>query len=547
MILKSLFRTIVRSLTVLAVVFISYGGIGVLADIRAGVVRADEALFSSVAFEHSFSTAGTVHETNTPSESSSPYFWVLSGGKLIQGNGVGTTIQGDVPSTDSYYKSYASLAPVTSDTGKHPQNLFQLLTKDTWENVRQEVTVTIADHNLENSKNRHSWDGIDLIARYKDSRNFYYGSLRMDGKISLKKRVNGTYYTLAEVPYFTGSYSASSNPTLLPENAPIRLAIETITNSNGSVTVRMYGDKSQSGWKLLAEKTDTGSGTGGVITGRGRAGIYADFMDVSFDNYRLLTRSEGTPSPDPLPVLSSVLYGLSSALSLEESSSASASGSSQWWLNSGAYFKVENGIGKTNQGSLPSSDRWRELYAASNPRDTDNGYHPQNIFRLLTKSTFKNVEQKAYFNIRKYNLSDSPLRAEHNGFLFFNRYKDGNNLYYTGLRVDGSVIVKKKLNGTYYTLASKKVISGAYNRSTNPNLIPEEKWVGLKSVVTDLADGSVRIRVYTDLSGTGSWTLAAEVVDNGSTHGPVISSKAMGGIRTDYMDLWFKEYSIREL
>lgn len=542
--IESLLRGTLRIATVLAVIFISYGGIGVVADIKAGRVLAQETAFGTLSFEHLFSSSGVLHEAGSPAESTSPYFWLVSGGRMIEVSGVGKTMVGDIPSSDPYHVRYAKIQPMVSDLGAHPQNDFRLLTKDTWENVRQEITVTVRDHHLSSSENRHDWNGIDLIARRKDDNNYYFATVRMDGKVALKKRVGGANYTLAQTSYFPGTYSAQSNPTLIPENTPLTLALEAATNADGSVTLKLFSDKG-SGVQLLLQKTDAGA-NGAVIVGSGRAGIYSDFMDLEFDNYRLLTTGDATTSPPSTGLLGGLLYGLGSLLNLQESGSSGTSASDAWWLNSGAYFTVKDGIGRTNQGSLPSGDVWRERYATANPVDTDNGYHPQNIFRLLTKNTWKDIEQQAYFNIRTYHLSDSPLRAEHNGFLFFNRYKDGNNLYYTGLRVDGSVIVKKKLNGTYYTLGSQKVLPGTYNRSTNPNLIPTEKWIGLKSVVTDLANSSVRIRVYTDLSGTGTWTLATEVIDDG-TRGAVITSRAAAGIRTDYMDVWFKDYRVREL
>ena len=37
--------------------------------------------------------------------------------------------------------------------------------------------------------------------------------------------------------------------------------------------------------------------------------------------------------------------------------------------------------------------------------------------------------------------------------LLFNRYQDGQTLYYGGVRVDGAAVIKKKLAGVYTTLA----------------------------------------------------------------------------------------------
>ena len=121
----------------------------------------------------------------------------------------------------------------------------------------------------------------------------------------------------------------------------------------------------------------------------------------------------------------------------------------------------ENGIGKTIQGDFPEGSKWQKKYEKSNPKDTDNGTHPQNIFRLVTKAKWQNFDQEAYFRINRLNLSSSDNRNESNGILLFNRYEDGDNLYYTGLRVDGTAVIKKKYAGKYYTLSEKVFFPGS--------------------------------------------------------------------------------------
>jgi hypothetical protein len=59
--------------------------------------------------------------------------------------------------------------------------------------------------------------------------------------------------------------------------------------------------------------------------------------------------------------------------------------------------------------------------------------------------------------------SNSIHRMASNGVLLFNHYLDGDNLYYVGIRVDGSAIVKKKKDGVYYTMESKRVFPGKYD------------------------------------------------------------------------------------
>ncbi len=248
-------------------------------------------------------------------------------------------------------------------------------------------------------------------------------------------------------------------------------------------------------------------------------------------------------------VLSPYLFDFNVSESVAETGNMTDSSSPYWWLNSGAYLKMVNGRGTTVQGSLLSTDFWRLLYANNNPLDTDSGYHPQNIFRLLTRTKWLNARQEAYFVINKDNLSTSSNRNASNGLLLFNRYQDGNNLYYTGVRVDGSAIIKKKKNGVYYTMAEiKGIYPGTYNKTGAPNLLPKNKWIGLRSEVTNLANGAVKINLYLDKSWSGQWQLVASVVDDGSQYGgAAFTGEGYGGIRTDFMDVTFENFRFRNL
>ncbi len=250
-------------------------------------------------------------------------------------------------------------------------------------------------------------------------------------------------------------------------------------------------------------------------------------------------------------VTSPFLYTFGSAGSIEETGSISESSSPYFWINSGGRFIIENGVGKTVQGPLKTGDRWQLLYAAANPLDTDKGYYPQNIFRLLTRSTWNNMTQEVRFKIAKINMTETPNRDGYSGVLLFNRYRDGNNLYYTGIRMDGSAIIKKKIKGSYYTLATTSVFKAdsGYEKSTNPNLIPGNRWMRLKSEVRDLPNGDVSITLWVDKTDTGNWTQVANAIDKTGLYGgsEVIRGGGYAGIRTDYLDTWFDDYKITEI
>jgi hypothetical protein len=232
---------------------------------------------------------------------------------------------------------------------------------------------------------------------------------------------------------------------------------------------------------------------------------------------------------------------------LEETGDLAASANPNWSVTSGAYF-FSNKIGSTVIGDLPQSDQWLAKYRVSNPSDTDNGTHPQNIFRLVMLKKAYNFEQEVYFRIKKYNSSDSPERQASNGLFLFNRYQDSDDVYYTGIRVDGYSSIKKKINGQYHTMNYEDILKEKpYNRETNANLLPIGKWIGLKSRVENIGNDQVSIKLFMDMGRTGNWNLIAETLDDGVKYGgKIINEPGFGGIRTDFMDVEFDDYKMIE-
>lgn len=233
---------------------------------------------------------------------------------------------------------------------------------------------------------------------------------------------------------------------------------------------------------------------------------------------------------------------------LEEAGKMEASKNASWWLNSGGLMTMDQDHGKTNFGSLLEGSKWQKLYAKTNSRDTDDGYYPQNIFRLVSRDKWKNFTQQLYFNIDAINLSDSSYRDASNGILLFNRYQDGDNLYYTGLRVDGHAVIKKKIKGKYYTILEKEIFSSPkkYDRDSNPNLLPLHIWIGIRSEVRNVGGDTVDIKIYVDKDGKGDWQLILETEDKDDKYGKApFLDEGYVGIRTDFMDVEFKDYSIK--
>jgi hypothetical protein len=229
---------------------------------------------------------------------------------------------------------------------------------------------------------------------------------------------------------------------------------------------------------------------------------------------------------------------------IDEVGSAAGSRSAAWWLTAGGRMTFEDGIARTIQGDLPSDDRWFRGYSRANPRDTDGGLHPQNIFRLVTQETGTNSRLRVSFRVRRTNLSASPERDRFSGVFLFSRYKDpGNDTYAAGLRFDGLAIIKKKRLGTWYTMTTRPIYDGVYDRVANPTLIPEDRWISLRMITEDWGTGvRVVLEVHEPTQSPG-FVRKLEVLDvDGGFDGLPIRGPGRAGLRSDFMDLEFDEY-----
>jgi CheY-like chemotaxis protein len=247
---------------------------------------------------------------------------------------------------------------------------------------------------------------------------------------------------------------------------------------------------------------------------------------------------------------------------LVEAGAMKDSASATWWLNSGAYFEAKQSVGWTIHGRLPKDDPWRKRYydaGGETRRDTEDGYEPQNLFRLVTRPTFDSFEQRCSFLIAAYNAVDSPERDAWNGLLLMSHYREehlGQDLYYAGVRVDGHAVIKKKRwrpklrRGVYTTLKEVRgIFPGTFDRASGKILLPMGKWLKLRFKTTSNPDGSVDLGLFLTRPGTSAEELIASVRDNGTVpaadgvRDSPVPGPGHAGIRTDFMDVRFENYS----
>lgn len=276
------------------------------------------------------------------------------------------------------------------------------------------------------------------------------------------------------------------------------------------------------------------------------------------DNVAVVFARSNQTAAAAAAVTSSFTYDFDVRATLEETDTPDDSTSPYWWLNSGGRLVIEHGVGKTAQGALPALDKWRIQYRLSRATDTEGGYAPQNLFRLLTRSSWDDVRFESLFRIVRDNFTESPNRDASNGLLLMSRYKDSENLYSAGIRVDGSAVITKKFNGTSYTMIEKQIFdlpaqadsaSTTYDRSKDMNLLPHQEWIGLRSETVTAKNGNVTVKLFMKKDGETTWKELLRATDDGTKFGSTtpITGNLPIGIRTDFMDVEFDNFKAERI
>jgi|GEM_PF-4542032 len=258
-------------------------------DLVASQPLPETVLSAGTVFEENFSGDLYIEETARASDSSNADWWLNSGAFVFRRGDVGYSVEGDLPDGSPWIASYQGSNALATDAGRKPQNVLRLIKRGQWLDTSQEMYFTVLAHNETDSEERGESNGLLLFSRYIDDDHLYYAGIRADGHTVIKKKVAGTYYTLHKEPFLDGTYNEVTRDSLIPTDTEIGVKVITENLDNGSVRIQLFMDMGRTyNWQKVAEVVDGGIAFGGAPHDvPSNTGLRTDFVDVSFDHYKL--------------------------------------------------------------------------------------------------------------------------------------------------------------------------------------------------------------------------------------------------------------------
>ncbi|MDQ3851231.1 MAG: hypothetical protein M3299_00175 [Thermoproteota archaeon] len=227
-----------------------------------------------------------------------------------------------------------------------------------------------------------------------------------------------------------------------------------------------------------------------------------------------------------------------------------ANNESVWFLNNEEPEDDDNFLMTSHEEIDLEEEEKRGPGAFELNAETGTEEHGVRIHADSPVDKWKNVEMTGYFKLKQGN--DQFTLIARQGPSYNDDGGCGAYGYYGMLSAEGDAYFKKKLfhhGGGYSdrTAVEENVVDNLDNR-----------WIGIKLITYDLANGDVKLELWVDDGNQqNKWKKATEYVDDGDwevsgsdcdrSDNDIIEEGTRGGFRVDDSEFEFKNLSIREI
>jgi hypothetical protein len=271
--------------------------------------------------------------------------------------------------------------------------------------------------------------------------------------------------------------------------------------------------------------------------------------NLEFSKNLLLAGMVATLSVLTLTILTQEVLAVPDKFGIEQLY-PTANNESVWFLNNEEPEDDDNFLMTSHEEIDLEEEEKRDRGAFELDAETGTEEHGVRIHADSPVDKWKNVEMTGYFKLKQGN--DQFTLVARQGPSYNGDGGCGAYGYYGMLSAEGDAYFKKKLfhhGGGYSdrTAVEENVVDNLDNR-----------WIGIKLITYDLANGDVKLELWVDDGNQqNKWKKATEYVDDGDwevsgsdcdrSDNDIIEEGTRGGFRVDDSEFEFKNLSIREI